>query len=69
MNEYKNDEKGGRGKKEYSFVKQRARREKRRQEAVARNKNWAVLSKEQKAASLKNRRGESKKQLSRILGK
>jgi hypothetical protein len=41
----------------------------RREEAVARNTAWQALSTEAKIASLRERRGESKKQIEKLLRK
>jgi hypothetical protein len=43
------------------------RRDERRTEGEARNAAWLALSREAKIASLRGRRGESKRQLSRLV--
>lgn len=66
MHELTKEHGGKRKDKGYSFVKQRNRRNKRRQEAEARNKAWSQLSREEQIKILGTRRGESKRQIARI---
>jgi hypothetical protein len=41
-------------------------KEERRKEAIERNARWAALTRDQKIASLKARRGESRRQLKKL---
>ena len=56
-----------RGKtKGYKSFKIKAKQDRKRKEAEARNKAWRALTKEQQIQSLQSRRGNSKKQIEKI---
>ena len=56
----------GKNRKSYSFVKQQARRDKRRQEAEARDREYQALSVKARIARAENRPGESKREIVRL---
>ncbi len=56
----------GKNRKSYSFVKQQARRDKRRQEAEARDRHYQSLSTADKLKLAQSRPGESKREVARL---
>lgn len=60
------EQKTGSGRQSYSFVKQQARRDKRRQEAEARDREYQKLSIQERITIAETRRGLSKRELARL---
>ncbi len=57
------------GREHYSHEKANARIDKRRQEAEARQREYAKLTVDQKLTLAKSRRGESKREVARLTAK